>query len=346
VGPHNNRSRSSRQPSDLISFAELDRFTDGKLGKVKVKCPVCGPTKKRPRSAKRKVMAVWRRAGGFAGYHCKRCGISGYALDRNAPPLDEAAIRAIQAKIQVDERDYWAKRRALAQWLWGRRRAIRGTVVETYLRDVRAIHGPLPATLGYLPPWRDRPPALIAAFGPATELELADHQRRWWTERHQPLPSALTVDLPRAAPCSDIRPIGATLSIAEESVTAVQVTELMRDGSGKATSDDDDYTPRRTIGSPSGQPIWLSPMDDLAGLVIVEGVESGLSLVEATGLCTWASGGTTFLPKLVDAVAAVQPDFTTVRADDDDDGRRYALELVGALRIEKLAARAIIGRQP
>src|SRR5262249_52964604 len=49
-------------------------------------------------------------------------------------------------------------------WLWGRRRTLRGSIAERYLREVRGIKCVLPLTLGFLPAWREHPPALITAF--------------------------------------------------------------------------------------------------------------------------------------------------------------------------------------
>jgi hypothetical protein len=47
----------------------------------------------------------------------------------------------------------------------------RGVCAERYLREARGYDGPIPATLGFLPPQGEHPPALIAAFGLATEPE-------------------------------------------------------------------------------------------------------------------------------------------------------------------------------
>lgn len=67
--------------------------------------------------------------------------------------------------------DYERRQRETAAWLWSQRRPIAGTVAERYLREVRGITGPLPATLGFLPTRRNYPPTLIAAFALAEEIE-------------------------------------------------------------------------------------------------------------------------------------------------------------------------------
>ena len=63
-----------------------------------------------------------------------------------------------------------------ARFLW----SIRQPLDERYLRNVRGLEGPFPATLGFLPARGDHAPAMIAAFGIATEpepgvLAIADH---------------------------------------------------------------------------------------------------------------------------------------------------------------------------
>ena len=62
--------------------------------------------------------------------------------------------------------------RGKAAALWRRSRPIQGTVAEMiYLRDVRGISCPLPATLRFLPANGDYPAAMVAAFGLAQEPE-------------------------------------------------------------------------------------------------------------------------------------------------------------------------------
>ena len=61
---------------------------------------------------------------------------------------------------------------AKAAWLW----SLREPVSETnagglYLRQTRRYAGPIPPTLGYLPPNGRHPPAMIAAFGFCDEPE-------------------------------------------------------------------------------------------------------------------------------------------------------------------------------
>ncbi len=111
-----------------------------------------------------------------------------------------------------------------------------------------------------------------------------------------------------------------------KAITAVQLTLLKADGSGKA-----DIEPNKiTIASPAGMPMVIAPPNDLLGLAITEGVEDALSVHCATGLGAWASGGASFMPKL----ALVMPDYieaVTIYAHPDEAGQRGAYELADAL---------------
>jgi putative DNA primase/helicase len=59
-----------------------------------------------------------------------------------------------------------------AAWLWGAREPItEGCPAGLYLRRGRRFDGPIPPTLGYLPPNSKYPPGMIAAFGFCEEPE-------------------------------------------------------------------------------------------------------------------------------------------------------------------------------
>jgi hypothetical protein len=133
------------------------------------------------------------------------------------------------------------------------------------------------------------------------------------------------------------------LAIAATAVCGVHLTRLLPDGSGKATFEDPDEQAKIMIGHSAGSPIVLAAPNDALGLVITEGIEDGLSAHEATGLGAWAAGCASRLSALA---AAVPPwlDCATVLADDDDDGRRHAGELVARIQAldEGIEARLIV----
>lgn len=179
-----------------------------------------------------------------------------------------------------------------AQYFWRQRQPLVGSVAETYLRQARGYGGALPPTLGFLPARGEHPPALIAAFGIATEPEPA------------------------------------ILAIADGAVKAVQFVKLKPDGSGKADVDPN----KIIIGAGAlGSPIVLAPPNDLLGLAITEGLEDALSVHEATGLGASASGGAGRMPALA-ATVPHYIDFVTIIPDRDPAGIKGANDLAVGLR--------------
>jgi phage/plasmid primase-like uncharacterized protein len=67
--------------------------------------------------------------------------------------------------------DYERKQSTMARWLWRSSVPITGTIAEQYLRQTRGYRGTIPATLRFLGPTGNYPPAMIAAFGLADEPE-------------------------------------------------------------------------------------------------------------------------------------------------------------------------------
>ena len=286
-----------------MDLAEIDRLTGGKLAPngVDVPCPWCGPDRRSPANRRRPVLRIWRTDERFATWSCARCGEAGYAAAAGRPVRVEVQeeARAKAAEVQVKAR---AERLELARWLWGRRQPIAGTPAERYLRH-RGYDGPMPATLAYLPPRDDHPPAMIAAFGKADEPE------------------------------------SGVLEIDAANVRGVHITRLAPDGSGKAGTDKD----KIMIGHSAGWPIVLAPMNDMLGLAIIEGIEKGLLLHEATGLGVWVAGAASRMPGLADKV----PDYVdclSVYSDDDNDGRRHATKLRDRLSARNIYAELVIRR--
>jgi hypothetical protein len=109
-------------------------------------------------------------------------------------------------------------------------------------------------------------------------------------------------------------------------ISAVHLTLLAADGSGKAAVE----KPKIVVGRPLGRPIVLAPPNDLLGLAITEGIEDALSAHAATGLGAWAAGSSAFMPALADAVPAYV-EAVTIFAHADEAGQRHAYELADAL---------------
>jgi hypothetical protein len=291
----------------MIGLDIIDKITGRRLGTFDVPCPECGPLKRSLRGQRKPVLRVYRIEPNFAGYHCARCGEKGAALNRNGTPPD--LIKLAKARAEAAERDriLKAKRLSAARSLWSIRKPIIGSIAEAYLRSARGYGGPLPATLGFLPARGDHPPAMIAAFGLAREIE----------------PGLIT--------------------ISDQAVTGVHLTRLRQDGSGKAVFDDPGENAKIMVGYSVGSPIVLAPPGDLLGLAITEGIEDGLSVHEVTGLGVWAAGSAARMPVLA-AVLPVHLDCATIIADDDKDGRRFAAQLAEGVRARGMEGRAIIAR--
>jgi hypothetical protein len=288
-----------------IGLDIIDQLASRRLGTFDVPCPECGPFKRMSRNQRKPVMRVYRIEPGFAGDHCARCGVKGAARDRNSAPPDP--VKLVKARAAAAERDRVLKfeRLSKALWLWSNRKPVIGSIAERYLRDARGYGGSLPTTLGFLPARGEYPPAMIGAFGLAHETEPG------------------------------------VIAIADTAVTGVHLTRLKSDGSGKATFEDPDENAKIMIGHSAGSPIVLAPPNDLLGLAITEGIEDGLSVHEDTGLGVWAAGAASRMPALAPMVPSYI-DCTTVVADDDGDGRRFASQLADGISARGVDARAII----
>jgi Toprim domain len=277
-------SRRMRSRAGGVSFTDLTRLTGERLGRFDVACPLCGPPRRAPVNQRRPVLRVWRLEPGFATFLCVRCGEKGWARDRSAPAPDPVKLVHARAEAAERERIAAAERLSKARWLWSKRQPIAGSIAETYLRQARAFHGPLPATLGFLPARGKHGPAMIAAFGLPTEPEPG------------------------------------RLAIADHVIRGVHITRLAPDGLGKAGTETD----KIMVGVSHGSPIVLAPPNDLLGQLMAEGIEDALSGHEATGLGAWAAGSASRLPALAETVPQWIEAVTILAHDDRDGRRHAA----------------------
>jgi hypothetical protein len=266
---------------DLTIIGQIAR---GRFGMFDAACPQCGPERRRPVNQRKPVLRVWRIDQHFASYHCARCGMKGHARDGSIARIDPAAIAGAKAEAAERDRTTRAERLSKAQWLWSRSRPIAGTVAESYLRGARGYDGALPATLRFLPARGDHGPAMLAAFGMATEPE----------------PGRVEID--------------------GRNLYGVHVTRLAPDGSAKAGTERD----KIMVGLSAGSPIVLAPPNDGLGLAITEGIEDALSAHVATGLGAWAAGAASFLPALAPAIPPYVDCITILADDDPDGRRHAA----------------------
>jgi DNA-directed RNA polymerase subunit RPC12/RpoP len=80
-----------------LTLAEIDRLAGGKIGRLDLPCPACGPGRRLVKNRRRRVMRLWRRDFTFASYNCARCGIRGHVRD-DAAPIDLAQIERVRTK--------------------------------------------------------------------------------------------------------------------------------------------------------------------------------------------------------------------------------------------------------
>src|SRR5260370_30369333 len=282
--------------SGAITHTTVAEAVAPHFGTYDVAWPLCGPDRRRGSNRSRKVFRVWYTSPGFMTYSCARCGIRGYARANGGEHPLPASLPNRRCEGKPTPATSNEARRDKARWLWSCRQSIEGTPAEIYLRKARAYGGTLPATLGFLRPRGEHPPAMIAAFGRATEPEPSN------------------------------------VWISNESVTGVHLTRLSPDGQQKAGTEAD----KIMIGTPLGSPIILAGPGDLRRLAFPDGIEDALSVHEATGLGAWAAGAASFMPALaaavpgwVDCVTILVDDDNAGRTNADDlpdwrDGRGYS----------------------
>lgn len=116
------------------------------------------------------------------------------------------------------------------------------------------------------------------------------------------------------------------LRMKPEHVRGVHMTLLKPDGSGKAGTDRDKFI----IGKCIGFPIVVAPPNDGLALAIAEGIEDALALHAARGIGAWAAGAANRMPALADTVPRYI-ESVLIAVDDDEAGRRNALELAARL---------------
>ena len=255
----------------------IEALTGGKLGVHDIPCPFCGPQRRSGTNQRRKVFRLWRIDPNFATYHCARCGEGGSLRDNDAVRPDPAALERARAEAAAREVKSKSERLKKAKWLLSQRRPIVGSIAETYLRTARGYGGgALPPTLGFLPARGKHGPAMIAAFGFPEEPEPGE------------------------------------LAITDRAVRAVHLTRLLPDGSDRERGE----AAKLMIGVVGGSPIVLAAVNDLGGLAIVEGIEDGLTVFEATGLGVWVAGAASFMPALADRIPAYV-EAVTIYAHDD-----------------------------
>ena len=257
-----------------LPFEMLLRSGD-RIGRRDVPCPACGPFRSSEAAAMRRVLRIWQHAD-WATYCCARCGAKGWARRAGASQPDPMHLERFRKSADKTELAHRAKRKEAARFLWGQRRSVTGSPVESYLRRVRVYGGPIPATIGFIPASMKYPhPKMIAAFGRVSEPEPG------------------------------------VIAIAPEHVGGVHLTMLREDGHKAGTERD-----KLMIGGELGDPIIIAPPNDLLGLIVTEGIEDGLSLHECTGLGVWVAGAAGRMPALAHTIPSYIDTVSIAAHDD------------------------------
>jgi hypothetical protein len=121
----------------------------------------------------------------------------------------------------------------------------------------------------------------------------------------------------------------------DDTPLAIHRTFIARDGRGKAPVD----PPRMTLGSCRGGAVWLKPAGDV--LMVGEGIETSLAVMQATGYPAWAALSTSGL-KCLELPAAIRN--VIVLADGDEPGEAAARDC--AWRWKREGRRVRIARPP
>lgn len=184
----------------------------------------------------------------------------------------------------------------------------------------------------------DRTPAALAIWQGAGPVEgtVAERYLRW---RGITIPAPISLrfaELPYGArgpvyPC-----LVACVSSAEGPLIGIQRTYLASDGCGKA----DVPKPKLSLGKVSGGAIRLAGLDG-SELIVCEGAEDGLSLLQALGRPVWVSAGASMLPamRFPQEIRAV-----AIGGDNDDAGRQAADKAARAYVARGIEARVFFPR--
>lgn len=152
-----------------LTLDALVALSGGRMGRTDAPCPACGPDRRNPLNRRRRVLRIWTEEPSFARYHCARCGVSGWARDDDAAPIDRGRLEALKVESDARDADYAARQRSKAAWLYGRAGPPR--LARRYLA-ARGITCDLPATMRELRPLRDgHHVAMVMPNGIPDEIE-------------------------------------------------------------------------------------------------------------------------------------------------------------------------------
>ena len=98
-----NVARLHTARKSVLDFGDIERLAP-KLGKTDAPCPFCAATRS-PLGARRRVMRIWRDDAHFAGFHCARCGESGWVRRNGAKAARPSPERLARIKDAIAIRE-------------------------------------------------------------------------------------------------------------------------------------------------------------------------------------------------------------------------------------------------
>lgn len=254
-------------------------------------------------------LSVWADEKGIACFKCFSKGCTTREIEAalgEAPAPPKSALRSAKPK-RVNEKG----NRDRALEIWRDAREARGTIVHDYLSG-RGWTGETPtAFCGGVDPAE----LARAGIGLAIPASIRFHPRLWY---------ATGVYLPAMI---------AAIEGLDGFIVGVHRTWLKPDGTGKAEVEQN----KKALGRARGCAVHLTA--SAPELVVCEGIETGLSIIQATGLHVWAALGTSNLGQveLPDLVLEV-----IIAADNDGPGIKAARAAAEAYRARGLRVRIIV----
>jgi Toprim domain len=126
--------------SNEFSWADAERITEGRYGRIMAVCPMCSTKRSTPAKRQSKVLAINRIEPEFAVYYCNHCEAQGYVCpEKRGQVINHAERERRQIEAQQHADTDRRRRTQSALELWGQRQPFRGSPAESYLRDTRAI---------------------------------------------------------------------------------------------------------------------------------------------------------------------------------------------------------------
>lgn len=229
-------------------------------------------------------------------FYCFGCGATGDVLD------------FVQRAHRVDLR-------TAAEMLCG------GNLPSVAVVEPREIEAGPDRTDEALSIWRNAVPV------PGTEAE--NYLR--FRGIHLPIPSSIRFARLRYGKRGPEHPcLVACVGSVDNKIVGIQRTYLNAVGTGKASVP----KPKLSLGKVAGGAIRLAPA--AAELVVVEGIEDGLTLMQEMGRAVWVAAGASMLPKM-QFPAGVRN--IAIGGDGDDAGRKAAETAADAFAARGLSVR-------